>query len=143
MAELTEVLRADGHTITRLDLGGGLGIPYERSNTDPPLPSDYGALVRRTLGHLGCSDVKTAGTVDVADGMIRPGCFDFALLDMNLRGNVPFPLAFKLRDLGVPFCFVTGYGSDIERPAALADVQILTKTINQTMLTQALSRMLA
>lgn len=96
-----------------------------------------------TLGHLGCSDVKTAGTVDVADGMIRPGCFDFALLDMNLRGNVPFPLAFKLRDLGVPFCFVTGYGSDIERPAALADVQILTKPINQTMLTQALSRMLA
>lgn len=96
-----------------------------------------------TLGHLGCSDVKTAGTVDVADGMIRPGRFDFALLDMNLRGNVPFPLAFKLRDLGVPFCFVTGYGSDIERPAALADVQILTKPINQTMLTQALSRMLA
>ena len=54
VAELTEVLRADGHTITRLDLGGGLGIPYERSNADPPLPSDYGALVRRTLGHLGC-----------------------------------------------------------------------------------------
>lgn len=54
VADLTEVLRADGHTIRRLDLGGGLGIPYERSNTDPPLPSDYGALVKRTLGHLGC-----------------------------------------------------------------------------------------
>lgn len=54
VAELTEMLRADGHTIMRLDLGGGLGIPYERSNADPPLPSDYGALVKRTLGHLGC-----------------------------------------------------------------------------------------
>jgi diaminopimelate decarboxylase len=54
VADLTEMLRADGHTIRRLDLGGGLGIPYERSNTDPPLPSDYGALVKRTLGHLGC-----------------------------------------------------------------------------------------
>ena len=54
VAELTETLRADGHKITRLDLGGGLGIPYERSNADPPLPSDYGALVKRTLGHLGC-----------------------------------------------------------------------------------------
>ncbi|MCX7561016.1 diaminopimelate decarboxylase [Sulfitobacter sp. F26204] len=54
VAELTEVLRADGHNIKRLDLGGGLGIPYERSNADPPLPSDYGALVRRRLGHLGC-----------------------------------------------------------------------------------------
>ncbi len=54
VAELTEQLRADGHQITRLDLGGGLGIPYTRSNEAPPLPSDYGALVQRTLGHLGC-----------------------------------------------------------------------------------------
>jgi diaminopimelate decarboxylase len=54
VAELTEELRAQGHNIKRLDLGGGLGIPYERSNAAPPLPSDYGALVKRTLGHLGC-----------------------------------------------------------------------------------------
>lgn len=54
VAELTEQLRADGHEITRLDLGGGLGIPYARSNAAPPLPSDYGALIKRTVGHLGC-----------------------------------------------------------------------------------------
>ena len=54
VAELTEELRAQGHNIKRLDLGGGLGIPYERSNEAPPLPSDYGALVKRTLCHLGC-----------------------------------------------------------------------------------------
>jgi diaminopimelate decarboxylase len=54
VAELTETLRADGHEITRLDLGGGLGIPYTRSNEAPPLPSDYGAMIERTLGHLGC-----------------------------------------------------------------------------------------
>ncbi len=54
VAELTEELRADGHNIRRLDLGGGLGIPYHQSNEAPPLPSDYGALVKRTLGHLGC-----------------------------------------------------------------------------------------
>ena len=54
VAELTEELRAQGHNIRRLDLGGGLGIPYERSNASPPLPSDYGALVKRTLGHLEC-----------------------------------------------------------------------------------------
>ena len=54
VAELTEVLRADGHNIRRLALGGGLGIPYERSNTAPPLPTDYGAMVQRTLGHLAC-----------------------------------------------------------------------------------------
>ena len=54
VAELTEQLRADGHEITRLDLGGGLGIPYETTNEAPPLPTDYGAMVHRTLGHLGC-----------------------------------------------------------------------------------------
>ncbi|SLN21791.1 diaminopimelate decarboxylase [Roseisalinus antarcticus] len=54
VADLTEALRADGHVIERLDLGGGLGIPYTRSNEVPPLPTDYGALIRRTVGHLGC-----------------------------------------------------------------------------------------
>ena len=54
VAELTLQLREDGHEITRLDLGGGLGIPYTRSNEAPPLPTDYGAMVKRTLGHLNC-----------------------------------------------------------------------------------------
>ncbi|MCG6904564.1 MAG: diaminopimelate decarboxylase [Rhodobacter sp.] len=54
VAALTERLRAEGHDIRRLDLGGGLGIPYERSNQAPPLPTEYCDLIRRTVGHLGC-----------------------------------------------------------------------------------------
>ncbi len=54
VADLTRALREDGHAIRRLDLGGGLGIPYERSNRAPPLPFDYGAVIRRTVGDLGC-----------------------------------------------------------------------------------------
>lgn len=54
VADLTEQLRADGHNIRRLDLGGGLGIPYERSNAAPPLPMDYCNVIRETVGHLGC-----------------------------------------------------------------------------------------
>lgn len=54
VAELTELLRADGHDIRRLDLGGGLGIPYERANSAPPLPFDYGRVIDETVGHLGC-----------------------------------------------------------------------------------------
>lgn len=51
---LTEDLRADGHDIRRLDLGGGLGIPYTRSNEAPPLPVEYVGVIKETLGDLGC-----------------------------------------------------------------------------------------
>ncbi|QDL92154.1 diaminopimelate decarboxylase [Paroceanicella profunda] len=54
VADLTRTLRAAGHDIRRLDLGGGLGIPYTRTNEAPPLPFDYGEVVRRTVGDLGC-----------------------------------------------------------------------------------------
>ncbi|MEO0820236.1 MAG: diaminopimelate decarboxylase [Pseudomonadota bacterium] len=61
VAELTRDLRAAGHRIERLDLGGGLGIPYRASNTAPPLPFDYGALIQRTVGGLGCQVVIEPG----------------------------------------------------------------------------------
>ena len=54
VADLTVQLRADGHNISRLDLGGGLGIPYQINNSAPPLPLDYGEVIRRTVGGLGC-----------------------------------------------------------------------------------------
>ncbi|RWR51004.1 diaminopimelate decarboxylase [Sinirhodobacter ferrireducens] len=52
--ELTLELRADGHDIRRLDLGGGLGIPYTRSNEAPPLPVEYVGVIKDVLGDLGC-----------------------------------------------------------------------------------------
>ena len=54
VADLTQVLRSDGHTIKRLDLGGGLGIPYEKDKSAPPLPEEYGKMVKKVLGHLNC-----------------------------------------------------------------------------------------
>ena len=47
--DLVHTLRGDGHDIRRLDLGGGLGIPYERSNTAPPLPVEYCDMIKRTV----------------------------------------------------------------------------------------------
>ena len=58
-AGLVETLRGAGHPIRRLDLGGGLGIPY-RDET-PPSPADYAALVRETTGHLGVELVLEPG----------------------------------------------------------------------------------
>jgi diaminopimelate decarboxylase len=54
-AELVGMLRADGHNITRLDLGGGLGVPYENSNMPPPDPEAYGKMVARVTKNLGCT----------------------------------------------------------------------------------------
>ena len=54
VAELTKVLRQDGHNIRRLDLGGGLGIPYESSNQSPPIPEDYAKVIHETVGDLDC-----------------------------------------------------------------------------------------
>ena len=43
-------LRDAGHTITHVDLGGGLGVPYQ-AHENPPSPADYGAMVARVTGH--------------------------------------------------------------------------------------------
>ncbi len=54
VADLTRQLRSEGHDISRLDLGGGLGIPYRRSDEALPLPVEFCALVKSTVGDLGC-----------------------------------------------------------------------------------------
>ena len=52
-ADFVELLRADGHNITQLDLGGGLGITYEAETA--PSPAEYGKMVQDVVGHLGCN----------------------------------------------------------------------------------------
>ncbi len=52
MRDLIERLEADGIPIPRIDLGGGLGVPYTRDNQPPPLPFDYGAMVRRVFAGM-------------------------------------------------------------------------------------------
>lgn len=94
VAELTELLRADGHDIRRLDLGGGLGIPYARSNAAPPLPLDYGALIKRTVGHLGCEiEIEPGRLIAGNAGMLVTGVIyvksgegrDFLILDSAMN----------------------------------------------------------
>src|ERR1700744_605251 len=54
VAELATTLRSDGHAISRLDLGGGLGVPYIEDNQPPPDPAAYGAMVTRATAGLNC-----------------------------------------------------------------------------------------
>ena len=54
VAGMVEALRAEGHDIRHIDLGGGLGVPYRGDNDVPPHPDEYAAMVKRAVGHLGC-----------------------------------------------------------------------------------------
>ncbi len=50
---LVETLRGQGHDIRVVDLGGGLGIPYDAEN--PPSPAEYGTMVKEVTDGLGCT----------------------------------------------------------------------------------------
>lgn len=100
VAELTELLRADGHDIRRLDLGGGLGIPYERSNAAPPLPTDYGAMVQRTLGHLDCE-------IEIEPGRLIAGN----------AGLMVSEVIYVKSGEGRDFLIIDGAMNDLIRPA--------------------------
>jgi len=70
MAELVATLKAQGHNIRHLDLGGGLGVPYRGTNDVPPHPDEYAAMVKRTLGHLGLKYMMEPGRLIVGNAGI-------------------------------------------------------------------------
>jgi diaminopimelate decarboxylase len=70
LADFVAVLRADGHAITHLDLGGGLGIPYREDNAPPPDPDAYAAVVKRATRGLGCRLIFEPGRLIVGNAGI-------------------------------------------------------------------------
>jgi diaminopimelate decarboxylase len=70
MATLVEQLKAEGHNIRHLDLGGGLGVPYRGDNDIPPHPDEYAAMVKRTLGHLNLKYMMEPGRMIVGNAGI-------------------------------------------------------------------------
>jgi diaminopimelate decarboxylase len=70
VADVVRVLRGDGHQITHVDLGGGLGIPYHEDNDPPPDPQAYGAMVKRTMRGLDCKLIFEPGRLIVGNAGI-------------------------------------------------------------------------
>ncbi|MEO1015103.1 MAG: diaminopimelate decarboxylase [Pseudomonadota bacterium] len=97
VAGLVRDLRADGHTIDRVDLGGGLGISYDghtEGERAPPGPADYAALIRRIADPLdvelifepgrmiaGNAGVLLTRTIYVKEGEARR----FLILDAGMN----------------------------------------------------------
>src|SRR5271170_1755974 len=70
LADFVTVLRADGHTISHIDLGGGLGVPYREDNEPPPDPDAYAAIVTRATAGLGCKLIFEPGRLIVGNAGI-------------------------------------------------------------------------
>lgn len=70
LAELVATLRADGHAIGHVDLGGGLGIPYQTDNDPPPLPDAYAEIVRKHVAGLGTRVLFEPGRLIVGNAGI-------------------------------------------------------------------------
>lgn len=96
-ASFVEELRADGHNITQLDLGGGLGITYE--NEKAPSPAEYGKMVYEVVGHLGCNI------------SFEPG----RLLTGN-AGLLITQVIFVKDGIERKFCIIDGAMNDLIRP---------------------------
>jgi diaminopimelate decarboxylase len=70
LSDFVRTLRADGHTISHIDLGGGLGIPYREDNEPPPHPDAYAAMVKRATRDLGCTLIFEPGRLIVGNAGI-------------------------------------------------------------------------
>jgi diaminopimelate decarboxylase len=70
LADFVRVLRADGHVIRHVDLGGGLGIPYREDNEPPPDPNAYAAVVKSATRDLDCQLIFEPGRLIVGNAGI-------------------------------------------------------------------------
>ena len=100
IGQLLADLRADGHTISRVDLGGGLGVPYKAGETYPS-PAEYGAMVARVTKDWGVQLVFEPGRVIAGNAGV--------LLTRVIRA--------KRSGNGPPFVVVDAAMNDLARPA--------------------------
>ncbi|MGA2126699.1 MAG: diaminopimelate decarboxylase [Xanthobacteraceae bacterium] len=70
LSDFVRALRADGHHIEHVDLGGGLGIPYRDDADPPPSPDAYAEMVKRATRSLDCSLIFEPGRLIVGNAGI-------------------------------------------------------------------------
>jgi diaminopimelate decarboxylase len=70
LKDLVDELRSNSFAIDFVNLGGGLGVPYRSDEPAPPLPAEYGKLVRDTVGDLGCKLLFEPGRLIAANAGI-------------------------------------------------------------------------
>ncbi|MBV9954491.1 MAG: diaminopimelate decarboxylase [Pseudolabrys sp.] len=99
LAEFVRELRSDGHTISHIDLGGGLGIPYRDDNEPPPHPDAYAKVVKQATRGLDCTLVFEPGRMIVGNA-----------------GILVTKVLFVKREDGKTFVIVDAAMNDLIRP---------------------------
>ena len=90
---------------------------------------------------LGARQVDTAASVDQALRSIERVRPSFALLDLNLGSESSIKVAQKLKEIGVPFIFATGYGERAPIPEQLADAPVVQKPYTLEVVEHALGKL--
>lgn len=98
--DLVLILRADGHEITRLDLGGGLGISYGNECNPPLTPAEYCAAIREHMVGLDCE-------IEIEPGRYIAGCSGVLLTEV----------IYIKQGQGRSFIVVDAAMNDLIRPA--------------------------
>lgn len=95
-------------------------------------------LIEGMLEELGCDIVASVPSLALAREFSVLGDFDLAMLDVNVAGELVFPVAHLLRERRIPFLFSTGYGS-MGLPAEFLECPVLAKPFSQAELTEKLA----
>lgn len=93
------------------------------------------------LLELGARHVETAASVSQALKALDRTKPSFALLDINLGAESSMPIGHRLKELGVPFIFATGYGERAPIPAELAHAPIIQKPYTREVVEKALEKL--
>jgi CheY-like chemotaxis protein len=116
-------------------------VPHQLSPSAKILLVDDELLVlwalQDALEQMGFTSFESAGGIQESITLIHKHAFDFAFVDVNLRGVKSFEIAEFLQERDIPFVFVTGYGR-AGLDGQFEDIDVLTKPVSQTELRQTL-----
>ncbi|UTW55146.1 diaminopimelate decarboxylase [Kordiimonas sp. SCSIO 12610] len=99
VVDLVKNLRVQGHDIQHIDLGGGLGIPYDPEEETPPSPGAYGAMIGKVLGDLDCSIILEPGRLIAGNAGIL---LTSMLYEKESENKVFYILDAAMNDLSRP-----------------------------------------
>jgi DNA-binding LytR/AlgR family response regulator len=94
------------------------------------------------LANLGAEVIGPVAEIEEAEDIVRRGdALDAAVLDINIRNELIFPLARALRERKIPFVFTTGYDKSTLEPE-FQDIQLLEKPLDISRLGRTLARLM-